>query len=146
MNGSVRIYINKTVGNICLLKAYVTKIGYWKSMGYLIQTNRESLKSDILSCIRESISVYQQEVEDAEPFKASPYKTWNKFFKYHDYISFRYDMEKKVFYISMNERDEKTHSYGNPLPGCEFTLTEDDFDKKFDEIMDFLISKVKMIK
>ena len=46
----------------------------------------------------------------------------------------------------MNERDEKTHSYGSSLPNCEFTLTETEFDERFDEIMDFLISKVEMIK
>jgi len=46
----------------------------------------------------------------------------------------------------MGERDEKTYSYGNPLPNCEFILTKEEFDEKFDEIMDFLISNVKMIK
>ena len=46
----------------------------------------------------------------------------------------------------MGERDEKTYSYGNPLPDCEFILTKEEFNEKFDEIMDFLISKVKMIK
>ena len=46
----------------------------------------------------------------------------------------------------MGERNEKKHYYGNPLPGCEFTLTEEEFDERFDEIMDFLISKVEMIK
>jgi len=68
------------------------------------------------------------------------------FFKYHDYIPVRYNKEKKIYYISMNRRDEKTRSYMEPLPGCEFTLTEEEFDERFDEIMDFLISKVEMIK
>ena len=91
--------------------------------------------------IRDSISAYQQEIEPTEPFKSSPYKTWNKFFKYHEFISCEYD-----YSITMGERDEKTYSYGNPLPDCEFILTKEEFDEKFDEIMDFLISSVKMIK
>ena len=41
---------------------------------------------------------------------------------------------------------KKSHSYGGSLPNCEFNLTEAEFHEKFDEIMDFLISKVKMIK
>ena len=146
MNGSVRIYISKKDRSIYLLKAYVTKIGYWNSMGYLIPINRELLKNNVLSCLEDSISAYQEEVEDVDPFKASPYKTWNKFFRYHDYISIRCDSKKKIYSISMNERDEKTHSYGSSLPNCEFTLTETEFDERFDEIMDFLISKVEMIK
>jgi len=146
MRGSVRIYVNKKDREIYLLKEYKTKIGYWNVMGYLTQTGRESLKKEILVCIRDSISAYQQEIEPTEPFKSSPYKTWNKFFKYHDYIPVRYNKEKKIYYISMNRRDEKTRSYMEPLPGCEFTLTEEEFDERFDEIMDFLISKVEMIK
>ena len=146
MRGSVDMYVNKKNKEIYLLKSYKTKIGYWNAMGYLIHTNQKSLKNELLVCIRESLSAYQQEVEDTEPFKASPYKTWNKFFKYHDYIPVRYNKEKKIYYISMNRRDEKTRSYMEPLPGCEFTLTEEEFDEKFDEIMDFLISKVEMIK
>lgn len=55
-------------------------------------------------------------------------------------------MQTKEYRIALKIRDEKTHSYGSPLPGCEFTLTENEFDEKFDEIMDFLINKVKMIK
>ena len=146
MRGSVRIFVNKKDREIYLLKEYKTKIGYWTGMACLIQTDRESLKKEVLICIRDSISAYQQEIEPTEPFKSSPYKTWNKFFKYHDYIPVRYNKEKKFYYISMNRRDEKTRSYMEPLPGCEFTLTEEEFDERFDEIMDFLISKVEMIK
>jgi len=43
-------------------------------------------------------------------------------------------------------REEKTHSYSSPAPGFEFILTKEEFNEKFDEIMDFLISNVKMIK
>ena len=146
MRGSVDMYVNKKNKEIYLLKSYKTKIGYWNAMGYLIHTNQKSLKNELLVCIRESLSAYQQEVEDTEPFKASPYKTWNKFFKYHDNISVYYDIRDKTYSISMGKRDEKTHSYGSSIPGCEFTLTENEFDEKFDEIMDFLINKVKMIK
>ena len=146
MRGYVHIYVDKKTGKISLLKGHKTNFGYGKSMGYLIPTNRELLKKDILICIEDSLSAYQQEVEVTDPFKASPYKTWNKFFKYHDYIPVRYNKEKKIYYISMNRRDEKTRSYMEPLPGCEFTLTEEEFDERFDEIMDFLISKVEMIK
>ena len=142
----VDIFVNKIDREIYLLKAHITKIGYGQSMGYLIPTNRELLKTNVLSCLEDSISAYQQEVEVTDPFKASPYKTWNKFFKYHDYIPVRYNKEKKIYYISMNRRDEKTRSYMEPLPNCEFTLTEEEFDERFDEIMDFLISKVEMIK
>ena len=146
MRGYVHIYVDKKTGKISLLKGHKTNVGYGQSMGYLIPTNRELLKANVLSCLEDSISAYQQEVEVTDPFKASPYKTWNKFFKYHDYIPVRYNKEKKIYYISMNRRDEKTRSYMEPLPGCEFTLTEEEFDEKFDEIMDFLISNVKMIK
>ena len=146
MRGAVHIYVNKKDREISLLKEYKTKIGYWTGMGCLIQTDRESLKKEVLICIRDSISAYQQEIEPTEPFKSSPYKTWNKFFKYHDYIPVRYNKEKKFYYISINRRDEKTRSYMEPLPNCEFTLTEEEFDERFDEIMDFLISKVEMIK
>ena len=146
MRAHVDIFVNKIDREFFLLKAHITTIGYGQSMGYLIPTNRELLKANVLSCLEDSISAYQQEVEVTDPFKASPYKTWNKFFKYHDYIPVRYNKEKKIYYISMNRRDEKTRSYMEPLPGCEFTLTEEEFDEKFDEIMDFLISKVEMIK
>ena len=128
MRGSVRIYVNKKDREIYLLKEYKTKIGYWKCMGYLI------------------ISAYQQEIEPTEPFKSSPYKTWNKFFKYHDSISCEYDLETEEYCIELWTRDEKTHSYSSPAPGFEFILTKEEFNEKFDEIMDFLISKVKMIK
>ena len=146
MRGYVHIYVDKKTGKISLLKGHKTNVGYGQSMGYLIPTNRKSLKKDILICIEDSLSAYQQKVEVTDPFKASPYKTWNKFFKYHDYIPVRYNKEKKFYYISMNRRDEKTRSYMEPLPCCEFTLTEEEFDERFDEIMDFLISKVEMIK
>ena len=125
MRGYVHIYVDKKTGKISLLKGH---------------------KTNVLSCLEDSISAYQEEVEDVDPFKASPYKTWNKFFRYHDYISIRCDSKKEIYSISMNERDEKTHSYGSSLPNCEFTLTETEFDERFDEIMDFLISKVEMIK
>ena len=146
MRGSVDIYVNKKNKEIYLLKSYKTKIGYWKGMGYLIHTKRELLKKETLVCIRDSLSAYQQDIEDTQPFKASSYKTWNKFFKYHDYISVDYDTKGKTYSITMGERDEKSHSYGGSLPNCEFMLTEAEFHEKFDEIMDFLISKVKMIK
>ena len=146
MIGHVDVFVNKKNGEIYLLKAYITKIGYGKSMGYLIHTDRESLKRQVLVCMRDSLSSYKKDVEETDPFKASPYKTWNKFFKYHDYISVRYNGEKKTYNISMNRRDEKRHAYMESLPDCEFTLTEEEFDECFDEIMDFLISKVKMIK
>ena len=146
MRGYVHIYVDKKTGKISLLKGHKTNVGYGQSMGYLIPTNRELLKTNVLSCLEDSISAYQEEVEDVDPFKASPYKTWNKFFRYHDYISIRCDSKKEIYSISMNERDEKTHSYGSSLPNCEFTLTETEFDERFDEIMDFLISKVEMIK
>lgn len=81
MRGAVHIYVNKKDREIYLLKEYKTKIGYWTGMGCLIQTDRESLKKEVLICIRDSISAYQQEIEPTEPFKSSPYKTWNKFFK-----------------------------------------------------------------
>ena len=96
--------------------------------------------------IRDSISAYQQEIEPTEPFKSSPYKTWNKFFKYHDSISCEYNLETEEYCIEMWTREEKTHSYSSPAPGFEFILTKEEFNEKFDEIMDFLISKVKMIK
>ena len=111
-------------------------------MGYLIPTGRESLKKEILVCIRESISAYQQEIKSTEPFKSSPYKTWNNFFKYHDSISCEYDLQMKEYRIAMWKREEKTHSYSSPAPNCEFTLTQEEFDKRFDKIMDFLLSKV----
>ena len=146
MRGYVHIYVDKKTGKISLLKGHKTNVGYGQSMGYLIPTNRKSLKKDILICIEDSLSAYQQEVEVTDPFKASPYKTWNKFFKYHDYISVRYNGEKKTYNISMNRRDEKRHAYMESLPDCEFTLTEEEFDECFDELMNFLIGKVRMIK
>ena len=146
MRGSVDMYVNKKNKKIYLLKSYKTKIGYWKVMGYLIHTKRELLKEEILVCIRDSLSAYQQDVEDTHPFKASPYKTWNNFFKYHDYISIGYGIKDKTYSIIMGKRDEKTYSYGGSVSNCEFTLTEEEFDERFDEIMDFLISKVEMIK
>ena len=146
MRGSVRIYVNKKDREIYLLKQYETKIGYWTVMGYLIQTDRESLKKEVLIYIRDSISAYQQEIEPTEPFKSSPYKTWNKFFKYHDSISCEYELQMEKYRIAMRTREEKTHSYSSPAPGFEFILTKEEFDEKFDEIMDFLISNVKMIK
>ena len=110
-------------------------------MGYLIHTKQELLKEEILVCIRDSLSAYQQDVEDTHPFKASPYKTWNNFF-----ISIGYGIKDKTYSIIMGKRDEKTYSYGGSVSNCEFTLTEEEFDERFDEIMDFLISKVEMIK
>ncbi|WP_314332181.1 hypothetical protein [Selenomonas noxia] len=146
MRGSVRIYVNKKDREIYLLKEYKTKIGYWNVMGYLTQTGRESLKKEILVCIRDSISAYQQEIEPTEPFKSSPYKTWNKFFKYHDSISCEYDSQMEEYRIAMNTREEKTHSYSSPASGFEFILTKEEFNENFDKIIDFLISNVKMIK
>ena len=146
MRGYVHIYVDKKTGKISLLKGHKTNVGYGQSMGYLIPTNRKSLKKDILICIEDSLSAYQQEVEVTDPFKASPYKTWNKFFKYHDSISCEYDLETEEYRIEMWKREEKTHSYSSPAPGFEFILTKEEFDEKFDEIMDFLISKVEMIK
>jgi len=146
MLGCVHIYVNKKDRKISLLKAYITKIGYGQAMGYLIPTKREGLKSDVLTCIEDSLSSYQQDIEATQAFKVSPYKTWNNFFKYHDHISIYFDTKDRTYSITMGERDEKTYSYGNPLPDCEFILTKEEFDEKFDEIMDFLISKVKMIK
>jgi hypothetical protein len=146
MRGSVRIFVNKKDREISLLKQYKTKIGYWTCMSCLIQTDRESLKKEVLICIRDSISAYQQEIEPTEPFKSSPYKTWNKFFKYHDSISCEYDLETEKYCIELWTREERTHSYSSPAPGFEFILTKEEFNEKFDEIMDFLISNVKMIK
>lgn len=146
MRGLVHMYVNKKNREINLLKAYITKIGYGNIMGYLIHTDRGSLKQEVLVCIRDSLSSYEKDVEDTDPFIASPYKTWNKFFKYHDHVSIYYDTRDRTYSITMGERNEKKHYYGNPLPSCEFTLTEEEFDERFDEIMDFLISKVEMIK
>ena len=113
MRGAVHIYVNKKDREISLLKQYKTKIGYWTCMSYLIQTDRESLKKEVLICIRDSISAYQQEIEPTEPFKSSPYKTWNKFFKYHDSISCEYDLETEEYCIEMWTREERTHSYSS---------------------------------
>jgi len=146
MRGYVHIYVDKKTGKISLLKGHKTNVGYGQSMGYLIPTNRKSLKKDILICIEDSLSAYQQEVEVTDPFKASPYKTWNKFFKYHDSISCEYDLETEKYCIELWTREERTHSYSSPAPGFEFILTKEEFNEKFDEIMDFLISNVKMIK
>ena len=107
MRGSVDIYVNKKNKEIYLLKSHKTKVGYWKGMGHLIYTKRELLKKEMLVCIRDSLSAYQQDIEDTQPFKASSYKTWNKFFKYHDYISVAYDTKDKTYSITMGERDEK---------------------------------------
>jgi len=84
MRGYVHIYVDKKTGKISLLKGHKTNVGYGQSMGYLIPTNRKSLKKDILICMEDSLSAYQQKVEVTDPFKASPYKTWNKFFKYRE--------------------------------------------------------------
>ena len=32
-----------------------------------------------------------------------------------------------------------------PEPGCDFLLTEEEFETRFEEIMDFLIDKVRII-
>ncbi|WP_232208037.1 hypothetical protein [Selenomonas sp. FOBRC9] len=71
MRGAVHIYVNKKDREISLLKEYKTKIGYWTGMGCLIQTDRESLKKEVLICIRDSISAYQQEIEPTEPGMSS---------------------------------------------------------------------------
>jgi len=146
MKGSVRIYVDKNTKKIYLLKEYKTSIGFWRVMGDLVSVDRDVLKKNILACIRESIESYGKNIEKAEPFRKSPYKTWNRFFKYHSSISCEYDIQTKKYHIALKSSDEKTHSYGRPLPNCEFTLTETEFDERFDEIMDFLISKVEMIK
>ena len=71
MLGGVAVFINKKDREIYLLKEYITKIGYGQSMGYLIHTDRESLKSSILTCIKDSLSAYQKEIKDvAPPLKA----------------------------------------------------------------------------
>ena len=121
MRGSVRIYVNKKDREIYLLKEYKTKIGYWKCMGYLIQTDRESLKKEVLICIRDSISAYQQEIEPTEPFKSSPYKTWNKFFKYHDSISCEYDLETEEYCIELWTRE------GMSSKVCKFLIERNIF-------------------
>ena len=72
MRGLVHMYVNKKNREINLLKAYITKIGYGNIMGYLIHTDRGSLKQEVLVCIRDSLSSYEKDVEDTDPFIASP--------------------------------------------------------------------------
>ena len=146
MKGSIRIYVNKDTKGIYLLKEYKTKVGFWRTMGQLVSMARNSLKENILTGIKDSLDSYEKSIDKTDPFRQSPYKNWNSFFKYHDSITVEYDLQAREYRIALNIRDEKTHSYGGALPDCEFNLTDREFHEKFDEIMDFLISKVKMIK
>ena len=115
-------------------------------MGNIETIDRGKLKTAIINGIKESVAAYEQDIPRINPYKQTKYKTWNKIFKSHDLISVDYDVNTKEYSIRIREREENTHSYGSSIPGCDFTLSEAEFDERFDEIMDFLISKVEPIE
>ena len=143
MRGYASIYVNQKTGELCIVESHVTKIGYNLDMGELIKTTKKTMKAEIKKALQNSLVAYKIDVPSPDWYKKTKYKTWNKFFKEHQYISCCYDAERKEYNIELAEKETTTHSYGATLPNCSFTISDEDFDEKFDAILEFLLSKVE---
>ena len=143
MEGHVRIYINQKTKKIYLVEAHLTKIGFIRDIGELIETTKENIKVDIKEQLKASLLAYKKDRPPSEWRKKTKYKTWNKFFKEHQLIGCDYNDEKKEYFIRLPEKELATHSYGETISGYGFTISGDEFDEKFDGILEFLLSKVE---
>ena len=145
MEGSVSIYVNRKDKFLSRGLYYTVPAGFGQTMGGYIPVERDALKECVMEGLAESLAAYRTERQASEPWRITKYKTWNKWHRFHQCIKINYDADEKKYRIALLGRDERAHSYVEPEPGCDFLLAEEEFETRFEEIMDFLIDKVRII-
>lgn len=145
MQGLINIFIEKSTNKISILVYHVTTIGFYESMGDMIEIDSlDDLKNSVDQYLNYSISKYKDDnIEDIGPFKKTKYKTWNKFFSNNYLIEVSYDMKGKVYEIRLPEREKKTKSFGNTIVGFDFKFTKEEYNKKFDGIIRYILDNIR---
>lgn len=145
MQGSINIFIEKSTNKISILVYHVTTIGFYESMGDMIEIDSlDDLKNSVDQYLNYSISKYKDDnIEDIDPFKKTKYKTWNKFFSNNYLIEVSYDMKGKVYEIRLPEREKKTKSFGNTIVGFDFKFTKEEYNEKFDGIIRYILDNIR---
>lgn len=145
MQGLINIFIEKSTNKISILVYHVTTIGFYESMGDMIEIDSlDDLKNSVDQYLNYSISKYKDDnIEDIDPFKKTKYKTWNKFFLNNYLIEVSYDMKGKVYEIRLPEREKKTKSFGNTIVGFDFKFTKEEYNEKFDGIIRYILDNIR---
>lgn len=145
MQGLINIFIEKSTNKIFILVYHVTTIGFYESMGDMIEIDSlDDLKNSVDQYLNYSISKYKDDnIEDIDPFKKTKYKTWNKFFSNNYLIEVSYDMKGKVYEIRLPEREKKTKSFGNTIVGFDFKFTKEEYNEKFDGIIRYILDNIR---
>ena len=145
MQGLINIFIEKSTNKISILVYHVTMIGFYESMGYMLEIDSlDNLKKSVDQYLNYSISKYKDDdIEDVDPFKKTKYKTWNKFFSNNYLIEVSYDMKGKVYGIRLPEREKKTKSFGNTIVGFGFKFTKEESNEKFDGIIRYILDNIR---
>lgn len=145
MQGLINIFIEKSTNKISILVYHVTTIGFYESMGDMIEIDSlDDLKNSVDQYLNYSISKYKDDnIEDIDPFKKTKYKTWNKFFSNNYLIEVSYDMKGKVYEIRLPEREKKTKSVGNTIVGFDFKFTKEEYNEKFDGIIRYILDNIR---
>ena len=145
MQGLINIFIEKSTNKISILVYHVTTIGFYESMGDMIEIDSlDDLKNSVGQYLNYSISKYKDDnIEDIDPFKKTKYKTWNKFFSNNYLIEVSYDMKGKVYEIRLPEREKKTKSFGNTIVGFDFKFTKEEYNEKFDGIIRYILDNIR---
>lgn len=145
MQGLINIFIEKSTNKISILVYHVTTIGFYESMGDMIEIDSlDDLKNSVDQYLNYSISKYKDDnIEDIDPFKKTKYKTWNKFFSNNYLIEVSYDMKGKVYEIRLPEREKKTKSFGNTIVGFDFKFTKEAYNEKFDGIIRYILDNIR---
>lgn len=145
MQGLINIFIEKSTNKISILVYHVTTIGFYESMGDMIEIDSlDDLKNSVDQYLNYSISKYKDDnIEDIDPLKKTKYKTWNKFFSNNYLIEVSYDMKGKVYEIRLPEREKKTKSFGNTIVGFDFKFTKEEYNEKFDGIIRYILDNIR---
>ena len=145
MQGLINIFIEKSTNKISILVYHVTMIGFYESMGYMLEIDSlDNLKKSVDQYLNYSISKYKDDdIEDVDPFKKTKYKTWNKFFSNNYLIEVSYDMKGKVYEIRLPEREKKTKSFGNTIVCFDFKFTKEEYNEKFDDTIRYILDNIR---
>lgn len=71
MQGLINIFIEKSTNKISILVYHVTMIGFYESMGYMLEIDSlDNLKKSVDQYLNYSMSKYKDDdIEDVDPFK-----------------------------------------------------------------------------
>ncbi len=144
MKGLINIYIEKNTKKFSILIYHVTKIGFSRSMGSIIEyINNSSLKQTVYECLKSSLANYQCDDTFIDPFKKTKFKTWNRFFNMHYVVEVTYREKDEEYEIKMPIREQKTKSFGHAVSGFDFKINKKEYNAEFDNIMKKILDNIE---